>query len=135
MVPTVSFPFGTLLTDQLTPVFIVPVTVAWNCVVLPASTVAVFGEITTLMFELATTCAVIAEEVAAPGFGLVTVTGTFPISALVALRVSVNSGEEKKVVGSACEPKFTTDPFTSPVPVGVSVKAPTIIVEGLMLAI
>jgi hypothetical protein len=43
IVPFVGLPPGTLLTDHVTRVFVVPVTVALNCWELPARTFAGFG--------------------------------------------------------------------------------------------
>jgi hypothetical protein len=43
MVPTVELPPVTLLTCQVTPVLVVPVTVPVNCWVLPAVTLALVG--------------------------------------------------------------------------------------------
>jgi hypothetical protein len=48
-VPTVLFPPFTPSTDQVTAVFVVPVTVAVNCCVPPSATIAVVGEMVTVI--------------------------------------------------------------------------------------
>lgn len=109
MVPTVSFPPGIPLTDQLTPLFDIPVTVAVNSCVLPARTLPLPGA--TLTSELAPfTCAMIGPETAVPGFGLLTVIGILPTCAFVAVPVAVTCVDEIRVVLRTEDPKFTVAP-------------------------
>src|SRR5215469_4647469 len=134
MVPTLLFPYATPFTDQVTFTSVVPVTVAWNCVMLPAPTVALFGVTVTVILEVTTTCTSIGAEVAETGFGFVTVTGCVPTCAAVAVPVAINCVGETNVVVSGCVPKFTTDPFTNPVPVSVKLKrSPITINVGVTL--
>ena len=67
------------------------------------------GATVTTMSDVARTFAVIALDVADPGFGLVTVIAMFPTCAAVAVPVAVNSVGEMNVVVSCCVPKFTTE--------------------------
>ena len=66
-----------------------------------------------------------------PGFGFVTVTGTLPACATVAVPVAVSSVRDTNIVVSGCPPKLTLEPFTNPVPVTVSMNAPTPMLVGL----
>jgi hypothetical protein len=61
MVPTVELPPATPFTDQETAVLVVPVTVATNCTVVPASIDASVGETDTVAFTTGTVIATIAE--------------------------------------------------------------------------
>jgi hypothetical protein len=85
------------------------------------------------MSVLATIWTGIDAEVAETGFGFVTETFTVPTCAVVAVPVAVNSVGETKVVASATEPKFTTEPFMKPEPVSVTVKFPMTIKLGVTL--
>ena len=109
---------------------VVPVTVAWNCVVLPAPMVALFGVTVTVILDVTTTCTSMGAEVAETGFGFVTVTGTaVPTCAAVAVPVAVNSVGETKVVVSACVPRLTTEPFMNPEPVSVKLNGSPITIN------
>src|SRR5271163_4244404 len=123
-----------LFTDQVTWISVLPVTVASNCVVLPAPMVTVLGLRVTTMFELATTSARMGAEVAEPGLGLVTVMLTLPTCAAVAVPVAVSSVGDTNVVVNCCVPKLTTEPFMKPEPVIVSKNLmPTTISVGMAL--
>ena len=81
---------------------------------------------------LFTICAISTPEVAPPGFGFVTVTGTLPTCATAAVPVAVNSVGETKTVVNTCPPKFTVAPLTNLLPVTVSKNPPTPMLFGLI---
>ena len=64
-------------------------------------------------------------EVADPGLGFVTLTGTFPDCELAAVPSAVSFVEETNVVCKTAVPKFTAAPVTNPLPEAVIVKGPT----------
>ena len=70
-------------------------------------------------------------DVVEPGFGLVTVTATFPACPAVAVPVAVSSVAETNIVVSACPPKFIFAPLTNRLPVTVSMNGPTPMLLGL----
>jgi hypothetical protein len=61
MVPTVEFPPETPFTRHITPVLVVPVTVAVNCCDAEAGTVTLDGETDTLIVELAAVTLMLAD--------------------------------------------------------------------------
>lgn len=132
MVPMDKSPPIWLFTDHVTAVLVVPVTVAVNNCMVLKTRAAVAGLTTTLILEFGTvTSTVLAPDTAEPGFGFVTVTETLPTWLASAVPVAVNCVEETNVVASGVVPKFTTAPFTKPVPVRVSVNAPVVTEEGV----
>jgi hypothetical protein len=70
-----------------------------------------------------------AEDVWAPGSGLLTATAKVP--AVGALPVAVSCVEEMKVVFKVAAPRSTCDPLTKLLPVAVTVKFPTLTDGGL----
>src|SRR3974377_1663864 len=105
----VSLPPGIQFTPQLTPVSALPVPLDVNTCVSPRRTFVVPG--TTLTNELAPfTWALIAPEIPDPGLGFVTVTGTVPTCAFVAVPVPVTCEEEIRGVVSAPDPKLAVAP-------------------------
>src|SRR5271154_4770854 len=132
IVPTCVLPLISPATDHVMAVFVVPVTVAVNCCDAPVTKFALVGEMVTLMLELgALSTTVTAFETAEPGFGFVTVTGTLPACAAVAVPLAVNSVDDTKVVASAVPPKFTTAPLTNFVPITSNVNAPMVSAGGV----
>src|SRR5580704_4363625 len=132
IVPTCVLPLICPATDHVTAVFAVPVTVAVNCCDAPVTRFALVGEIVILMLELgALSTTVTAFETAEPGFGFVTVTGTLPACAAVAVPLAVNCVGDTNVVASAVPPKFTTAPLTKFVPITSKVNAPMVSAGGV----
>src|SRR5271166_3953587 len=130
MVPTVALPPAIPFTDQLTAMFVAPVTVALKTCWLPARITPVAGvTCTTIPF----TCALIALEALAPGAGFCTVMLTVPTSASVAVPVAVNCVEEITVVVSAVVPRKTVAPGAKCAPVKERVNGPIGMTVGVTL--
>src|SRR5215469_16676600 len=124
MRPTALFPPTTPFTDHVTLMSTDPVTVAWNCCVFPAPSVAVFGETVTVILEFGpTTCTLNGAEVDPPGSGFTTVTGTVPTWVTVGVPTATNCVGAMNVVLSDTVPRFTMDPGVKPVPFAVSSNA------------
>jgi|SRR5580704_1039130 len=89
-----------------------------------------FAEIFGTSGDDVVTCAFTDPDVADPGFGFVTLTGTVPDCELAAVPSAVSFVEETKVVWRTVVPKFTAAPVTNPLPEAVIVKGPTPNCEG-----
>jgi hypothetical protein len=131
MIPTVALPPATPFTDQLTPWFALPVTVAVNGCVCVTFRVGVVGLTATTISTVRFT----AFEVPPPGLGVTTVTAKVPALASCAAGITaINCVALPKLVVSALPPSFTVDCCAKPVPVTVSVVSglPALTVEGEM---
>src|SRR5271156_2684591 len=84
------------------------------------------------MLELgALSTTVTAFETAEPGLGFVTVTGTLPACAAVAVPLAASCVDDTNVVARAVPPKFTTAPLTKFVPITSNVNAPRVSAGGV----
>src|SRR6516164_9849248 len=109
------------LTDQVTTVSVVPLTVAVKACEPPATCkVALGGAMVTAMFEFGwVTRRLRLFEGAEPGFGLTTVIGTLPTSLTVVVMVAVSCVEETNEVVTGWPPTLMTAPLKNDDPVTV----------------
>jgi hypothetical protein len=129
-VPSVALPPAVPFTDQVTFVFVLPVTVAVNACVAPARKVALAGATTTeRLLDGPVTVSFTATDAINPGFGFCTVRFTLPICADVAVPVAVTCVAEVRVVVSAVLPNISVAPGAKFVPFTVSVKATPLVTE------
>jgi hypothetical protein len=121
IVPSVALPPATSFTDQLTPWFVLPVTVAVNGCICVTWSVCVEG----LTATTTTTVRFVAFDVPPPGLGVTTVSAYFPAVVSCAAGMSaVSCVELPKVVARGVVPSCTLDWGVKLVPVSVSTVSP-----------
>ena len=123
-VPSVALPPAVPFTDQVTFVFVLPVTTAVNDCVAPARKVALAGATPTeRLLDGPVTVSFTAADAINPGFGFCTVKLTLPTCADVAVPVALICVAEVRVVVSAVVPNISVAPGAKFVPFTVNVNA------------
>jgi hypothetical protein len=138
MVPTVPLPPVTPLTDQLTPVLVLPVTAAPKACVAPGASVTLVGDTVTAMggggvVVVVTPTMTVSLTVAPTPVWLTTSGSRVPACRAVVVPVAVIEVLELRVLVSVTAPRRTTTPGLKFEPFSRSVKAPTPTCVGALL--